>query len=83
MIEMPTVDVRHLHATATLTTAATADAVAKSAAVPETAAGWTPTSTTPHRVGAGLDLSLEDLASVGAENFESLLRQHISLVSER
>ena len=78
-IEMPTVE-SGTYATATLTTAATADAVAKGAAVPETAAGWTPTSTTPHRVGAGLDLSLEDLASVGAENFESLLRQHISLV---
>ena len=78
-IEMPTVE-SGTYATATLTTSATADAVAKSAAVPETAAGWTPTSTTPHRVGAGLDLSLEDLASVGAENFESLLRQHISLV---
>ena len=79
MIEMPVVP-SGTYATATLTTAATADAVAKSATVPATAAGWTPTSTTAHRVGAGLDLTLEDLANVGAENFESLLRQHISLV---
>ena len=78
-IEMPVVP-SGTYATATLTTSATADAVAKSAAVPATAAGWTPTSTTAHRVGAGLDLTLEDLANVGAMNFESLLRQHISLV---
>ena len=64
-IEMPVVP-SGTYATATLTTSATADAVAKSAAVPATAAAWTPTSTTPHRVGAGLDLTLEDLASVGA-----------------
>ena len=79
MIDMPTVP-SGTYATATITTSATADAVAKSAAVPDTAAGWTAVSTTPHRVGAALDLTLEDLASVGADNFESVLRQHISLV---
>ena len=68
------------YSTATLGTGATADAVAKSAAVPDTAATWTPQSTTPHRVGAALDLSLEDIASVGAADFEAILRQHISLV---
>ena len=79
MIEMPVVP-SGTYATATLTTSATADAVAKSAVVPATKAGWTPQTTTPHRVGAGLDLTLEDIASVGTANFESLLRQHISLV---
>ena len=79
MLEMPVVP-SGTYATATLSGSATADAVAKSAAVPATAATWTPQTTTPHRVGAGLDLTLEDIASVGAGNFESLLRQHISLV---
>ena len=31
-------------------------------------------------MGASLNLSAEDLASVGAGNFESLLREHVSLV---
>ena len=79
MLDMPVVP-SGTYSTATLGTGATADAVAKSAAVPDTAATWTPVSTTPHRVGAALDLSLEDIASVGAEDFESILRQHISLV---
>lgn len=79
MLEMPVVP-SGTYATATINASATADAVAKSAAVPATAATWTPQTTTPHRVGAGLDLTLEDIASVGAANFESLLRQHISLV---
>ena len=79
MLDMPVVP-SGTYATATLGTGVTADAVAKSAAVPDTAATWTPVSTNPHRVGAALDLSLEDIASVGAENFESILRQHISLV---
>ena len=79
MIDMPVVQ-SGTYATATLGTGATADAVDKGDAVPDTAATWTPVSTTPHRVGAALDLSLEDIAAVGAENFESVLRQHISLV---
>ena len=79
MIDMPTVP-SGTYATATLGAGATADAVDKGDPVPDTAATWTPVSTTPHRVGAALDLSLEDIAAVGAENFESVLRQHISLV---
>ena len=34
----------------------------------------------PHRVGASMNLAVEDIAAVGAANFESVLRQHISLV---
>ena len=79
MLDMPIVP-SGTYSTATLGTGATADAVAKGAAVPDTAATWTPVSTTPHRVGAALDLSLEDIASVGAADFEAILRQHISLV---
>ena len=66
-------------ATGTITTAATADAVAKGADVPETDGGFTVATTTPHRVGASLNLSAEDIAAVGQQNFESILRQHISL----
>ena len=63
---------------------ATAEAVPKGASgttgdVPESAAAFTVETTTPHRIGASLNLALEDIASVGQANFESLLRQHISL----
>ena len=83
MIEMPMVGTG-TYASGTIATSATADAVAKSgssdANVPETAAAITVQTTTPHRVGAGLKLTLEDVASVGQQNFESLLRDHISIV---
>ena len=78
-VEMPMVP-SGTYATGTLTTAATADAVAKSADVPETAANWTTQTTTPKRVGASLNLAGEDIAAVGQANFEAVLRQHISLV---
>lgn len=79
MLDMPIVGTG-TYATGTLSTNATADAVQKSAAVPATAAGFTVQTTTAHRIGAGLDLTLEDLAAVGQDNFESVLRQHVSLV---
>ena len=79
MLDMPVVGTG-TYATGTLTTSATADAVQKSAAVPATAAGFTVQTTTAHRIGAGLDLTLEDLAAVGQDNFESVLRQHVALV---
>ena len=79
MIEMPTVE-SGTYASGTISTAATADAVKKSAEVPETAAAFTVQTTTPHRVGASLNLAAEDIATVGQANFESILRQHISLV---
>ena len=79
MIEMPAVE-SGTYATGTITTSATADAVAKGVEVPETAAAFTVQTTTPHRVGASLNLAAEDIAAVGQANFESVLRQHISLV---
>ncbi len=78
-IEMPMVE-SGTYATGTITTAATADAVAKGADVPERAGAFTVSTTTPHRVGASLNLAAEDIAAVGQANFESVLRQHISLV---
>ena len=78
MVDMPVVP-SGTYASGTITTAATADAVAKSADVLETAAEFTVQTTTPHRIGASLNLAIEDVAAVGADNFEALLRQHISL----
>ena len=79
MVEMPMVE-SGTYATGTITTSVTADAVAKGADVPETDGAFTVATTTPHRVGASLNLAAEDLAAVGQQNFEALLRQHISLV---
>ena len=84
MVEMPMVE-SGTYATGTISAAATADAVAKggdadTGDVPETAAVWTTETTTPHRVGASLLLAAEDIAVVGVGNFESILREHISLV---
>ena len=78
-VEMPMVE-SGTYATGTITQAATADAVAKSALVPETEGGFTTQSADPKRIGASLNLALEDIAKVGQSNFESLLREHISLV---
>ena len=83
MVEMPMVE-SGTYSSGTITTAATADAVPKGGSgttgdVPETAAAFTVQTTTPHRIGASLNLSIEDIAAVGQANFESLLRQHISL----
>ena len=78
MVDMPEVP-SGTFASGTISTAATAGAVAKSAGVPETAATFTVTTTTPHRIGASVNLALEDIAAVGQQNFESLLREHISL----
>ena len=79
MIDMPRV-ASGTFATGTVTTSTTADAVAKSADVPQTAGAITVGTTAPHRVGASLGLTLEDIASIGTANFESVLRQNISLV---
>ena len=68
------------YATGTITTSTEADAVAKEADVPERAAVFNVETTTPHRVGASLNLAIEDIASVGASNFEATLRENVSLV---
>ena len=78
MIDMPMVE-SGTYATGTITVAATAGSAAKTKDVPETAAVITVATTTPHRIGASLNLSAEDIAAVGQQNFESILRQHISM----
>ena len=85
-IEMPRV-ASGTYATGTISSTAgsvlTADAVAESAEVPQTAGAITVGMATPKRVGASLGLTLEDIASIGTANFESLLRQNISMVLTR
>ena len=83
-IEMPMVE-SGTYASGTISTAATAGAVPRGGSgatgdVPETAAAFTVETTGPHRIGASLMLSIEDIAAVGQANFESLLREHISVV---
>ena len=83
MCDMPTIP-SGTFASGTISTSATAGAVPKGGSgttgdVPETAASFTVTTSTPHRIGASLQLSLEDVAAVGQQNFESLLREHLSL----
>ena len=58
----------------------TADAVAKSAEVPQSAGAITVGTASPKRVGASLGLTLEDIAAIGQANFESVLRENVSLV---
>ena len=66
-------------ATATLTTGLTAGAMAAGAARESTAAAFTAQTTTPHRVSARMSIRLEDIATIGVGNFESILRQNVAL----
>ena len=68
------------YASATITTSLTASAKAKGAAQESSAAAFTVTSASPKRISARLSLTLEDLAAVGAPNFEAALRENLSLV---
>ena len=77
-IEMPRV-VSGTYATATITTSQNAAALAKSAAADGVAGAFTVTTATPKRVSARLELTLEDIAAVGAANFESILRENLAL----
>ena len=78
-IEMPRV-MSGTYASATISTSQSAAALAKSAAAAGVAGAFTVTTATPKRVSARLELTLEDIAAVGQENYESILRENISLV---
>lgn len=67
------------YATATVTTGLTAGATAKGAARESSAAVLTAKTTTPHRVSARLSIQVEDVATIGVGNFESILRQNLVL----
>ena len=77
-IEMPRVGTG-TYATATITGSQTAEAKAKSAAIDATAGALTVTTATPKRVSARLELTLEDIAAIGQENFEAILRENLAL----
>ena len=77
-IEMPRV-MSGTYASATITTSQSATALDKSAAAVGTAGALTVTTATPKRVSARLELTLEDVAAVGQSNFESILRENLSL----
>ena len=67
------------YASATITGSQSAEAKDKSAAIAATAGAMTVTTATPKRVSARLELTLEDIAAVGQANFESALRENLSL----
>ena len=77
-IEMPRV-LSGTFASGTITTSQTASARAKSAAEVGNAGAITVTTATPKRISARLELTLEDIAAVGQDNFESILRENLSL----
>ena len=77
-IDMPRV-MSGTYASATISTSQSASPKAKSAAIAATAGALTVTTATPKRISARLELSIEDIAAVGQENFESILRENLSL----
>lgn len=77
-VEMPRVP-SGTFASATIATSTDADAVAKGADAPATAATFSVTTATPKRVAARLSLAIEDIAAVGQANFEAVLRENLSL----
>ena len=77
-IEMPRV-ASGTFASGTITTSQTATALAKQGAAVGNAGAITISTATPKRVSARLELTLEDIAAVGQANFESILRENLSL----
>ena len=78
-IEMPRVE-SGTYASATINQSLTAAALGKSTDATATAATFTVTSVTPKRISARLSIQVEDIAAVGQENFEAILRENLSLV---
>ena len=78
-VDMPTVG-SGSYSTATISTSVTASALAKGGAAPQTAGALTAATVVPKRISGSLGLSLEDIAAIGSENFESALRENLSLV---
>ena len=76
-VDMPMVS-SGSYATGTITTSQDASAKAKGAAQTATAGVIGVVTTTPKRVSAVLELAIEDVAAIGTENFESILRENLS-----
>ena len=77
-IDMPRVG-SGTYATGRITKSQAAEAKDKSVAIAATAGAITVTTATPKRVSARLELTLEDIATVGQANFEAILRENLSL----
>ena len=77
-ISMPTVG-SGSHVETTITAPLTAGAMAKGGARESSAATLTPISTNPRRISARLSIQAEDIAQIGAPNFESALRENLSM----
>ena len=78
-IDMPRV-ASGTYAEARIDTSLTAEAKAKGGAAESTAVTFTVSTATPKRVSGRLGIQIEDIASIGASNFESALRQNLMLV---
>ena len=78
-VEMPRVE-SGSYVSATIATSLTASAQPKSGEAMATAAAFTAQTMTPKRISARLAIAIEDVASVGTANFESILRENLSLV---
>ena len=78
MVEMPRVS-SGTFASATIDASQSAEAKDKGADIAATAGTFTVTTATPKRISARLELPLEDIAAVGQQNFESILRQNLAL----
>ena len=77
-VEMPRV-ASGTYSTMTVTGGLSAEAKGPGAAVDATAAVLTPKTATPFRISARLSIRLEDVATIGVGNFESILRQNLTL----
>ena len=77
-IDMPTVGSGSF-TEATISASLSAAAKAKGATQESTAATITPATASPRRISARLTLQIEDTAAIGQGNYESALRQNLSM----
>ncbi len=78
-IAMPKVN-SGTYASATIGGSLTAAALAKGTDAAATSATFSVSTSAPKRISARLEIALEDLAAVGQDNWESALRENLSLV---
>ena len=77
-VEMPRV-ASGTYATATISGSQTATSYAKGVDADSAAATFTLGTSTPKRISARMSVRIEDIAAIGQANFESILRENISL----
>ena len=78
-VEMPRVE-SGTYASATIDTSLTAGAQPQGGESMSSAATFAVTTATPKRITGRLSIQIEDVAAVGQANFESILRENLSLV---